>query len=525
MSYAHVTPSYVSNRPWRLALPWPQMHGGSTLQPVTTALEPIEATARRADAALLEEEARLAHAAAAGDGSAFATLYERYERRAYNLAYRVTGSEHDAADAVQEAFLSVMRRLPKLQDRELAFGSYLFTATRHASYDLIQKHRRTEPSDAIPESAAPVGAGAGGLGLDPGDPEEDPSRKLLLESQQEEIREANSRLPERQREALALCELEELSYDEIAEILDMNRNSVAQLISRARIKLRDELRGTALASIAASSPDCEYALPLIAMRDDGQLDEGSEDADWLDAHILDCHTCNLGLEAMQEAGASYRAWTPIVAAPWLLKETMAKAAELTGADWSAEIAARESKRADLQMLPGIPSAYLSGIESSSRRRRGLFAAIGLGIALLVALLATALGDERRSTDPEPVLAPLEVEATEPKPDPKPKAKAKKEPAPQASPAPTPSAVTPASSPPASSPTPETDSTEPRKRKPETPAEDPVEPEPEPDPDTPVSDDPPVTEPPVTDPPVTDPPVRDPNNPPPRTPPGSGPPIP
>ncbi len=75
---------------------------------------------------------------------------------------------------------------------------------------------------------------------------------MLLSARQEEVRAANATLPERQREALALRELEGLSYDEIAEIMGMNRNSVAQLISRARINLRDALRGTALASIAAT---------------------------------------------------------------------------------------------------------------------------------------------------------------------------------------------------------------------------------------------------------------------------------
>ena len=70
---------------------------------------------RSSEAALAAEEARLARAAAAGDGHAFATLYERYERRAYNLAYRLTASEDDAADAVQDAFVNVLRRLPKLE--------------------------------------------------------------------------------------------------------------------------------------------------------------------------------------------------------------------------------------------------------------------------------------------------------------------------------------------------------------------------------------------------------------------------
>src|SRR5688572_32466885 len=200
--------------------------GASTLRPSPPGgtVESMAETAAPGEVALAAEEAQLARAAAAGDGGAFAELYERYAGRAYNLAYRISGSEDDAADAVQEAFVSVLRRLPELGDRELAFGSYLFTATRNATYDLLRKQQRTRPSDAIPESAVPVGAGAGGLGLDPGDPDEDPDRRLMLESQQEEIREANSRLPERQREVLALRELEDLSYDEIAGLMEMNRN-------------------------------------------------------------------------------------------------------------------------------------------------------------------------------------------------------------------------------------------------------------------------------------------------------------
>ena len=202
--------------------------------------------------AVITDETALAHARAAGDGQAFATLYERYEGRAFNLALRITNSREDAADAVQDAFLNVMRRLPDMKDRELNFGSYLFTAARNACYDLMAKSKRSDPTDEIPETAAHM-SGGGGFGFEPDDPEDDPERGRLLEAQQEEIREANGRLPERQREALALCELEEMSYDEIAEVMDMNRNSVAQLISRARIKLRDELRGGALATIAPST--------------------------------------------------------------------------------------------------------------------------------------------------------------------------------------------------------------------------------------------------------------------------------
>lgn len=347
------------------------------------------------DAGLAREEAGLARAAAAGDGDAFATLYERYAPRAYNLAHRLSGSEDDAADAVQEAFVNVLRRLPDLGDRELAFGSYLFTATRNATYDLMRRQQRASPSDSIPEGAVPVGAGAGGLGLDPGDPGEDPERKALLASQQEEISAANARLPERQREALALRELEELSYDEIAAVMEMNRNSVAQLISRARINLRDELRGTALASIAASSPACERALPLLAMRDDGQLEPGSADDDWLDGHLAGCETCALAREAMQEAGASYRLWVPLAIAPLLFRETAARAAALSGADWDELVSERLAAPPDPSVLPGMPTAYRAAPASRrAGRRRLVLAAAALALLLggAAAVLAGGSGD-------------------------------------------------------------------------------------------------------------------------------------
>ena len=253
-------------------------------------------TATAGEAGLAAEGARLALAAAAGDGSAFAALYERYERRAFNLAYRITGSDADAAEAVQEAFLSVMRDLPRLDDRESGFGLHLFAATRNACHDSMERRPHARPGGtSLEEASDREGA------LLPG----------------EEIRKANIRLPARQREALALRELGELSYDEIAAIMGMSRNMVAQLLSRARINLLDELRGTPLASIAAPSPECERAMPLIAMRDDGQLGATSRDAAWLDAHLADCERCRLAVDAMQNADASYRAWAPIAAPAWL----------------------------------------------------------------------------------------------------------------------------------------------------------------------------------------------------------------
>jgi RNA polymerase sigma factor (sigma-70 family) len=356
------------------------------------------------------DEARLARRASAGDGAAFATLYDRYERRVFNLCLRITASDADAADATQESFLKVLERLPQLTEREFSFGSYLFTVARNASYDAIARRRRTAPAE-IAESAVPVGASDADAVL--------PENRALRTDQQQQIRAANESLPPRQREALALRELEELSYDEIAEQLGMNRNSVAQLISRARIGLRDSLEGTALASIAVASDRCERALPLIALRHDHAL-EDSVDAAWLAEHLGGCATCRARAEAVEEAGLAYRLWLPVAPALALRRETIAHAAELVGADWS-EFAGRdpgggaEDREGDDVSGRGSPDGASEGEDagnddgggsrrSSTVRRTATIAAASVLLLLAAGLALPASVDSPQSTGAAPAPA-------------------------------------------------------------------------------------------------------------------------
>jgi Sigma-70, region 4 len=119
-----------------------------------------------------------------------------------------------------------------------------------------------------------------------------------------ELTPASARLPERQREALELREQEGLSYEEIAARLDASWISVAKLIAHARINLYDELYGTILASMAPSA-ECERALPLIAAREDEELDPASADGTWLDGHLEDCGRCRRGVQEMGEIAAAF----------------------------------------------------------------------------------------------------------------------------------------------------------------------------------------------------------------------------
>jgi RNA polymerase sigma factor (sigma-70 family) len=274
------------------------------------------------------DDRELARLATCGDGRAFAELYDRHEQRVYGFCMRMLSNPHDAADATQDTFVRLLSRLPALQGRELNFAAYTLACARNACYDMIESRKRVEP---VAQQADQSGGGQ----LNPRDNDlaRDPERAALLAATREDVQAANAKLPARQREVLALREVELLSYDEIGEIMGLNRNAVAQLVSRARIKLRDLLRGSALASVSASSSDCERALPLLASIQDEQHGDPGE-LDWVGAHLASCNNCRLSHAAMEEAGISYRTLAPIVPLAWLRHAAIARAAEFVGADWS-----------------------------------------------------------------------------------------------------------------------------------------------------------------------------------------------
>jgi RNA polymerase sigma factor (sigma-70 family) len=340
-------------------------------------------------------DAELATLAIAGDGDAFALLYDRHERRVYGFCLRMLGTEDEAADATQETFMRLLRRLPAMQDRELNFPAYALGAARNACYDTIAARRRVEP---VAEQLEPPGSEPADLALDP-------ERAALLGAAREEVRAANAALPPRQREVLALRELEQLSYEQIGELVGLNDNAVAQLISRARIKLRELIRGGALESIAVASAECARALPLLARAQDAQA-SAAEERDWLRAHLDACERCRLSRAAMQEAGVSYRALGPIVPLAWLRHTTIARAADLVGADWSHLADADAGSGAPSSPAPdrGLRVARtVPGASGGARRLRWLLAAVPLCLLLLVVIVGSIAPDPHVALRPASTL--------------------------------------------------------------------------------------------------------------------------
>ncbi len=147
-----------------------------------------------------------------------------------------------------------------------------------------------------PEAVAELGSG----GLD------SHTRDVLGAAVARELASATAALPERQREGLALRELLRLSYEQIAQVMDVEQAAVAPLLARARLRLRVQRRGSALPATVPCE-DGERALRLLACRQDSEALSG-EDDEWLLSHLSSCQACEVAHAAMLEASVCYRAW-------------------------------------------------------------------------------------------------------------------------------------------------------------------------------------------------------------------------
>ena len=291
----------------------------------------------------------LVQEAAAGSGVAYGALYDRYATQVYNYCLRLTDSQEDASDATQEAFVNVLRRLQDDDRPVLEFSSYLFAAARHESYALMRQRTRTHPSDSPPAERGRVA-----------DVDTDPERSVLLRDSQDAVRVANAKLAPRHREVLALREVAGRSYEEIGATMGISENAAAQLIWRARAKLREAMTAGTVASVVAMSEECERAQLLLSMVQDG---ESMEEVDrvWLEEHLDECGSCKTANRLLLEIGASYRLWLPVALFAGMRTETLTRAGELVGADWShvptpGKGSAASSAGGGRVVVPAVPPA-------------------------------------------------------------------------------------------------------------------------------------------------------------------------
>jgi len=188
----------------------------------------------------VDEDEALAARAAAGEEPAFEELVARYQARVYRLACRLTGSEGDAKDVLQETFLAVHRGLPAFRG-ESRFSTWLYRIATNAAF-MQRRARARRPTESL-EAFLPRFDADGRHAAEPADllaasrADERLDRKLLAEK----ARAGLERLPDIYRDAFVLRDLEEMSTSEVAVLLRIDPAAVRQRVHRARMMLRGYL--------------------------------------------------------------------------------------------------------------------------------------------------------------------------------------------------------------------------------------------------------------------------------------------
>ena len=159
----------------------------------------------------------------------FRELYDAHSRDVYVAALRVTGNPADAEDVLQTVFLRVYDTKLTL-DATRAPGSYLRRAAVNAAIDVLRS-RKSRPETKIDEQRAYPERG--GLRVAPS------AEKTLLDK--ERLRAALARLSPERAELFVLCYLEGYSYDELADMLNIERGTVGSRLHRIRAALQEDL--------------------------------------------------------------------------------------------------------------------------------------------------------------------------------------------------------------------------------------------------------------------------------------------
>lgn len=173
-----------------------------------------------------------------GDEDAFTTLYRRRQPSVYRFALHMSGRPDLAEEVTQEVFLTLIREPSRFDADRGALSAFLFGITRNFVLRHIERDRRHVYMDEAPE-------------FDPEADGPDLLSELTRGQAADAVRQAVLALPATYREAVVLCDLEEMSYADAAEALAVPIGTVRSRLNRGRGMLLDKLRSVRAAAASA----------------------------------------------------------------------------------------------------------------------------------------------------------------------------------------------------------------------------------------------------------------------------------
>ncbi len=170
------------------------------------------------------DDSELVKAIAKGNEAAFREILFRYQSGIYTFSFRLAGTKDVAEDIVQETFLRLFRASENMTT-DSNVRAYLYRISRNLCIDYLRKKKPVLLEDIVQVCSDPT-----------------PFELLKRKEEKQQIRELINLLPERQKSAIVLRHTEELTYQEIADVMSCSVSSVESLLVRGRKELRNALK-------------------------------------------------------------------------------------------------------------------------------------------------------------------------------------------------------------------------------------------------------------------------------------------
>lgn len=186
---------------------------------------------------MADKDGPLVEKVMAGDQAAFTELVKRYQGKVYQLALRLTGNQMDANDVLQDVFLSVYQKIHTFRGAA-AFSSWLYRITANASFARLNQRKRAAAvsiDDVLPAVEGQEPPNAFSEWTQP------PDTILFNQEARRALEKAISGLPEEFRTVVVLRDVQNMSNQEVAEILNLSVAAVKSRLHRARLALRRQL--------------------------------------------------------------------------------------------------------------------------------------------------------------------------------------------------------------------------------------------------------------------------------------------
>ncbi len=184
------------------------------------------------------DETALIHAAQSGDLDSFNTLVLHYQNAVYNTALRIMGDDDLAADASQEAFISAFRSISSF--RGGSFKAWLMRTVTNACYDELRRQKRRPTTPLEPDTDD-------GEEMDSprwlADPNMTPDQKAEADELEHALQHCLDALPTDFRTVVVLADIQGMDYTEVAAAARVPLGTIKSRLARARLRLRECLRG------------------------------------------------------------------------------------------------------------------------------------------------------------------------------------------------------------------------------------------------------------------------------------------